>query len=84
MTITKKDLTDALDEVLNKKRSVDDDTHKIHHKFIAMEIERRENNKKLWMKFKLSFIGGMALGILGFLGWIGALLVESFKSGNHP
>ena len=84
MTITKKDLTEALDEVLNKKRVIDDDTHKLHHQFIAMEIERRETNKKLWLKFKMSLIGGVALSVLGFLGWIGSLLVETFRSGNHP
>lgn len=82
MTITKKDLSDALDEVLNKKRIIDDDTHKIHHQFIALEIERRENNKKLWMKFKMSLIGGIALGVLGFLGWVGKVVLDLVTQGH--
>lgn len=84
MTITKKDLADALDKALSKKRVIDDDTHILHHQYIEMELEKRENRKRLWMKFKLSLIGGIALSLLGFLGWLGKLIVEALQSGPHP
>jgi len=73
MTLKKEDLIDALDEVLNKKRIIDDDTHKMHHEFIQMELERRENNKRLWMKFKLSAVGAIATGIVTGLMWVGSI-----------
>jgi len=84
MTITKKDLSDALDEVLNKKRVIDDDTHKLHHQFIAMQIEKQERRDELFRKFQASFVGGVALGLLGFLGWIGKYVLDLFQTGQHP
>lgn len=78
MNLTKKDLISALDEALNK-HPIDDSLHKTHHDFIQMEIERRQNNKKLWMKFKLSVVGTIATGVIAGLVWIGTLVVDTFN-----
>lgn len=78
--LTPKVFKEILTEVLHEKRVVDDDTHKIHHEYIQMRLEDRERRQKLWMKFKLSFVGGLALAVLGFLIWIGELI---FRTGHH-
>ena len=82
MPVSKKELIEALDEVLNKKRVIDDDTHKLHHQFIEMELEKRENRKLLIDKFRLSFVGGVALALLGFLVWAGKEFINFFLHGN--
>lgn len=82
--LTKRDLKEALDDALNARRTVDDDLHRRHHEYIEMELERKEAREANWAKFKNSFIGGLALAILGFLGWIGSLVIEAVRSGSNP
>ena len=84
MSINKEDLIDALREVLHEEREIEDDTHQLHHEFIEMELQRRESRKKLWERFKLSFVGGVALAVLGGLGWIGALILNAWRDSGHP
>ena len=80
--MNKDELTEVLKEVLHE--------HKVgtypetHRKFVDMEIQRRESRKELWRRFKLSFVGGLALAVLGSLVWIGELVIEALKHGNHP
>jgi hypothetical protein len=79
--LTKRDLVEALDEVLNTRRTVDEDLHRRHHEYIEMELEKREQRKANWAKFRSSFIGGMALAVITGLGWIGTLILTWVR---HP
>jgi hypothetical protein len=82
--ITKEELIEVLDQALNSRRTVDDELHRRHHEYIELELERRENRKRAWEKFRNSFIGGLAVAALGFLGWIGTLIIEWLRSGSNP
>ncbi len=82
MSFDKAELTEILREVLHEQRAIDDDKHELHHEFIEMELQRREARKKLWERFKLSFVGGVALAILAGLGWVGQLVLGAIKH-NH-
>lgn len=83
--LTKEDLAEVLDDVLNRRRAIEDEIHKKHHAFIQMEIDRRERARERWEKFQSSFIGGFALAILAFLGWLGTLILSWFQhSGGNP
>ena len=79
MSLTKKDLVAVLEEALNKKRSIHESIHTAHHEFIQSEIERREDNKKLWMKFQTSIVGTIATGLIAGLLWLGTLVIEAVK-----
>lgn len=82
MTITKKDLSEAINKALNDARHITDETHKLHHDFIQYLIEKQESRKKLWMKFKLSLVGSAALALVGFLMWIGKLIWDHLPPPN--
>lgn len=77
--MTNKELIDALDEVLNKKRSIDDETHTSHHHFIQSEVERRERRHKLWLKFETSIVAGLATGLIAVILWIGSVVIAQLK-----
>lgn len=81
--LTKEDLLEVLREVLGSHKLPDDMTHEKHHDFIKMEIERRKRNKERWEKFQSSFIGGLAMGILAMLGWLGTLVINWIRHGSH-
>lgn len=78
------DLKAVLEEVLHQKRTIDEETHITHHRFVQRQIERDERRQELFRRFRLSFVGGLAMAVLGFLGWLGTLIVGWFKStGGH-
>lgn len=78
----KEELVTALKEVLHEHRQIDDEKHHLHHQFIDMEIDRREKRVEAFNKFKTSFIGGLGLAFLGFLGWLGKVILEGLHMGG--
>jgi len=76
MSITEKRFEELLDDALNSRRAIDDATHADHHEFIAMYRARWEARQKMWQRFKLSFVGGAAMAVVGALAWIGQLIIE--------
>lgn len=82
--IDEETLERILRHVLHEKRQVDEETHSSHHRYIDILIEKEERRKEAWRKFKLSFIGGLALALLGALSWVGTLVIESFRHGPPP
>ena len=84
MSISKEELKETMIEVLHDNRRIPDEVHSTHHKFVAEEIERRERRRQMWEKFRNSFIGTLATGIVAGLAWIGKLILEAFQNGNHP
>lgn len=81
--MNKQDITDAVVEAMTAHRSIDAETHQDHHAFISLMMEREARRADRRRKFELSFIGGLAIGAIGFLSWIGSLLVEGIKSHFH-
>lgn len=45
--------------------------------WVRLQIEQQKERKAKWQKFESSFIGGLALAALAFLGWIGKLIWHS-------
>jgi hypothetical protein len=82
--MTKEELREVMEEVLNHRRTIDDDRHDAHHRFIESELLRRERREAAWEKFRMSFIGGMALLLIGALTWVGQLVIDALKRGSHP
>ena len=80
--LTKLEIKQAIHEVLEEHRSLDEEQHSLHHAYIEAELRRREERHVMWLKFKSSFIGGLALGILGALGWLGTLILEALRNGG--
>jgi len=76
MNITEKRFEELLDNALNSRRAIDNETHTDHHEFVAMYMRRWEARQKMWQRFKLSFIGGIAMAFVGALAWVGQLIIE--------
>lgn len=82
--ITRKDLEKALDHALNKKRMIDNETHFDDHEFIALMKERYKRRQEMVDKFKKSFVGAIAVAFVGFLIWVGQIVIGAVKNGHHP
>lgn len=80
--ITKEEMAVVLDEVLNRRRDIDNDTHKHDHEFIKMMREREERHARLWMKFKTSVVGSIAMAVVGALLWLGNLVMATWHNGQ--
>lgn len=71
----KEELIEALQEALNSKRVIDNDTHKIHHQFIEMMIKKEERSVERWEKIKTQVWGW---GIVAVLSAIGTAVYKTF------
>ena len=78
----KRDITAAVIEALNEHRSIDAQTHHEHHAFIEMMMGRESRRVARSEKFKTSFIGAIAVAMVGALGWLGTLLLEAVRHGK--
>jgi len=74
----------AMNEVLNDHRNISQELHSDDHEFIAMLKERERKRVEFWQKAKLSFVGTIASTLVVVLAWIGMLVIEALKNGNHP
>lgn len=74
--LTDKQLEATLEKILNSRRSVDEKMHADHHAFLMAYIEHWETRQKVWQRFKLSFVGGIAMAIVAGLIWVGKLVIE--------
>lgn len=70
------ELKQVIHDTINELYAVHECYPEVHRKFVEMQIKREERRQKLWMNFKLSFIGGLALVVLGWLMWMGTVIVE--------
>jgi hypothetical protein len=48
--------------------------------WVRLQIEQQHVRNERWKKFESSFIGGLALMILGWLGWIGTVIYHSWDA----
>jgi len=84
--IDEQTLERVITKVLNAReaRHEHDELMERRCKFVDELIDREQRRRDAWKKFKMSFIGGLALAVLGFLGWVGTLIVEFFRHGPPP
>lgn len=71
----KAELTEVLQEVLESRRAVDDDTHKMHHQYIEMMLKKEERSVERWEKIKTQLWGW---GIVAVLSAIGTAVYKTF------
>lgn len=74
--MTKEDMKVLLCEALDERNTIGGDQHHIDHEFITMLKKREERRIIRVEKFKLSFIGGIALALVSGLIWLGTTLLN--------
>lgn len=77
-------LENALNKVLNEGRSITDEQHKLDHDWLTRQREKDRKWDARWEKLQTSIIGGLALAILGGLGWVGKIVVENILQRGTP
>lgn len=73
----KNDIVAAVEVALERHKAVYPDTHRA---FVQMMIIREETRRRRIEKFKLSFIGAIAVGTVGVLALIGQIVIEHWPS----
>lgn len=61
--MTKQEIQDAINAVMDERRRIDEATHEKHHQFVEMQIEKYKDKKDL----KKKVIGGVLIAALGTL-----------------
>ena len=66
--ITQQDIIEAVETALDKRDSIDKETHSVHHRFVARRIEREEKRDAMWEKIRAQVTGWSIIVILGSVG----------------
>lgn len=73
--LTRDDLEQAVDAVLERRRGIPGDKHRVHHEFIEAEIERRRvkseqraSRAESWRRIRESVIGWLIITTLAAIG----------------
>lgn len=73
--LTREDLEDAVDSVLERRRGIDADLHRVHHEFLAGELERRratvarlQSRRESWRRIRESVVGWLIITTLAGIG----------------
>lgn len=66
--LTKQDLQDAINEVMDERARIDQATHVQHHEFIEMLIEQYQEKKRVRESVKKQVIGWGVILALGGVG----------------
>ena len=74
--MTPEEIREIIRDTILELKSADDCYPEHHKKFVDMLIKRDERRQERWKKFTLSFIGGTALVIVGWLIWAGTVVLE--------
>ena len=77
MTLTRKDITEAVNEVLTARRSIDETSHFEHHNYVGALIERERKRTERNEKIKTQVIGW---GVVTAIGGIGYAIWEAVKA----
>ena len=84
--ISKEELIEVFEVVMNRGRTIDNETHNHHHRYVDIQIKKYEKRQQMWEKFKLSLVGTIATALVGWLIWFGTTIWNLFDhtGGNHP
>lgn len=50
--------------------------HREDHDFIQMLKRREERRIQTWNKFRMSFVGAVAIGVVSLLMWVGKIVID--------
>ena len=81
MNLTKEDIRDTINEVLNERARIDEQTHVRHHHFIDMQIEEYERKKRLREDVTKQVVGWGVVVALGAIGSAVYAIVTGVKTG---
>lgn len=64
----KSELQEALNEVMDARRRIDEETHVQHHQFIEMQVEKHKERQRVREAVKKQVIGWGLTVLLGGIG----------------
>ena len=71
---------EVLEQVLDKRKHIDEVQHQKDHEFVKLQRERRKARVELWLKVRNTAIGtavaAATVGLISFLAWIGEIIWE--------
>lgn len=74
--LNKQEIMEAVVEAMTAHRSIDAETHQDHHAFIMLMMEREARRVDRVKRFQMSFIGAIAVVMVGFLVWVGQVVIQ--------
>ena len=75
----KDDIKEALSEIFDERRSIDEPRHKTHHDFVQTLIVKTKKREALMDKAKGTFVGALVIAALTGLTWVGNLVIDAWK-----
>ena len=75
-----KQIVQGFTEELDKRRSIDEKMHKVHHAYIEDELARRKRRREMWEAVQKQVLGW---SIIVALTWLGSVVAQHiFKIGG--
>lgn len=78
-------LSNSFIKKLEDSRTISDEKHRDHHRWIDLQIEKEQCRKAMWNRVKSTVIGALIVGAISgaasFLGWVAHFVVKS-KGGS--
>jgi hypothetical protein len=82
-------LESALGRVLDSRKRVDEETHRVHHEYVARCIDRDRKREKRWEQLRVHILGWGAISVIGSIiyslgDWIKHVVINLFKVKGGP
>ena len=77
----KQELLESFNDALNAGRSIDDETHRDHHEFVKVMIDKEKRSIDRSEKIKATVIGWFIITVLG---GVGTAVYHVFIKAAHP
>jgi hypothetical protein len=78
--LTKEDLQTVFREAFDERNTIGGEQHHTEHSFIQVLMEREQRRINRLEKFKMSFVGAVAVALVSGLVWLGTL---TWNNINH-
>ena len=76
MTLSKEELKETIEQVLDERAKIDSKTHLDHHYFVAKLMKDEASQEDFWGKIKQQVLGWGMITVIGFFGYH---LLDSLK-----
>ena len=76
----KDDIKEALGELFDERRKIDEPKHKLHHDFVEVLVIKAKKRDDLIEKAKGTLVGALVIVVLGWLAWLGDLVIDAWKA----
>lgn len=74
--LTAETIKKIIDSSLDSRARIDIETHEKHHIFIEDFIETKRRRRERMESVKTQLLGAAALGVFGFLYWVGQIVAR--------